>query len=222
MAVAQEPDGWQKASGHHLNGKPNANNDSTTPLSEAPFLNHDISTENMAAVCKELIAIVGSDHVTSDQETLRAHSSTIWSPCPPSQTPALVVLPQSTPEVSEIMKICSRRMIPCNGYCGGTSLAGVLNATRGGICIDFNRMQKIVAIHVEDMDVVVQPGVGWQELNAVLEEQGLFFPPDPGPGARIGGMVSILVLMITLCVRIYEVIRFLRTARAQMPIVTAR
>ena len=56
-------------------------------------------------------------------------------------------------------------------------------------------MQKIVAIHCEDMDVVVQPGIGWQELNAVLEKQGLFFPPDPGPGARIGGMVSILILM---------------------------
>ena len=192
MAIIQEPD-REKVRGHHRNGNANANDNSVTPLPEAPFFNHDISTENMAAACKEFIAIVGSDNVTSDYETLRAHSSTIWSPAPPSQTFALIVLPRSTREASEIMKICSRRMIPCNGYCGGTSFAGALTATRGGICIDFNRMQKIVAIHSEDMDVVVQPGIGWQELNAVLEKQGLFFPPDPGPGARIGGMVGILI-----------------------------
>ena len=51
-------------------------------------------------------------------------------------------------------------------------------------------MDKILAIHEEDMDVVVQPAVGWQDLNTLLAEQGLFFPPDPGPGAKIGGMVS--------------------------------
>ena len=47
-------------------------------------------------------------------------------------------------------------------------------------------MDKVLAVHEEDMDVVVQAGVGWQELNGALEGKGLFFPPDPGPGARIG------------------------------------
>lgn len=45
-------------------------------------------------------------------------------------------------------------------------------------------------VHEDDMDVVVQPGVGWVELNHHLEEKGLFFPVDPAPGAKIGGMVS--------------------------------
>lgn len=40
------------------------------------------------------------------------------------------------------------------------------------------------------MDIAVQPGVGWMDLNAQLAEKGLFFPPDPSPAAKIGGMVS--------------------------------
>ncbi len=69
-------------------------------------------------------------------------------------------------------------------------MPGALAATRGGICIDFNRMNKILAVHQEDMDVVVQPAVGWEDLNVRLGEHNLFFPPDPAPGAKIGGMVN--------------------------------
>lgn len=56
--------------------------------------------------------------------------------------------------------------------------------------MDFSRMDRILQLHKEDLDVVVQPAVGWQDLNEELAEQGLFFPPDPGPGAMIGGMVA--------------------------------
>lgn len=87
------------------------------------------------------------------------------------------------------MQVCSRRRLPVTGFSGGTSLPGALTATRRGVCVDFARMNRVLAVHADDRDVVVQPGVDWQELNAQLESQGLFFPLDPGPGARIGGMV---------------------------------
>ena len=80
--------------------------------------------------------------------------------------------------------------MPVTAYSGGTSMPGALAATRGGICIDFNRMNKVLAVHQEDMDVVVQPAVGWEDLNVHLGGYNLFFPPDPAPGAKIGGMVS--------------------------------
>lgn len=153
-------------------------------------IKHDVSKQNLDAASKELIAILSSNSVTSDVDVLRAHSSTPWSPAPPLQSPALVVTPRCTPEVSEIMKMCSRRRIPVTAYSGGTSFAGALASTRGGICIDFEKMNRILAVHKEDMDVVVQPGLGWQDLNRHLEPQGLFFPPDPGAGAKIGGMVG--------------------------------
>ncbi|KAL8767110.1 MAG: hypothetical protein Q9209_006272 [Squamulea sp. 1 TL-2023] len=76
-------------------------------------------------------------------------------------------------------------------YSGGASFAGALTQTRTGLCIDFKHMDKILAVLKDDMDVVIQPAVGWQELNAHLETRGLFFPPDPGPGAKVGGMVLV-------------------------------
>lgn len=88
------------------------------------------------------------------------------------------------------MKVCHQRVIPVTPYSGGTSLEGHFAPTRGGVCIDFRRMDKILQLHKRDLDVVVQPAVGWEELNEVIGQDGLFFPPDPGPGAMIGGMVG--------------------------------
>ncbi|KAI9659527.1 MAG: hypothetical protein M1821_001786 [Bathelium mastoideum] len=51
-------------------------------------------------------------------------------------------------------------------------------------------MNNIGVLHEDDMDITVQPAVGWQELNVFLSDKGLFFPPDPAPGAKIGGMIA--------------------------------
>jgi D-lactate dehydrogenase (cytochrome) len=58
--------------------------------------------------------------------------------------------------------------------------------------VDFAYMDKILQFHEEDMDIVVQPSVSWMELNEELakRQSGLFFPVDPGPSAKIGGMVG--------------------------------
>lgn len=159
--------------------------------SESPQdpLNYDVSKENLEAARGEFDALLGVEYVLCDAESCRVRSSTPWSPATHSERSNLVVMPGCTSDVSEIMKICSRRKIPAIGYSGGTSFSGALTATRNGICIDFRRMDRILHVHKEDMDVVVQPAVGWQDLNRELESYGLFFPPDPGPGAKIGGMV---------------------------------
>ena len=80
--------------------------------------------------------------------------------------------------------------MPVIAFSGGTSLEATLAAQNNEICIDFGRMNEVIELHSDDMDVVVQPGVGYQELNEQLAAHNLFFPPDPGPGAQIGGMVS--------------------------------
>ena len=108
----------------------------------------------------------------------------------PGDVPFMVVKPATTEETSAIMKVAHERRIPVTPYSGGTSLEGHFAATRGGICIDFSRMDGILSLHKEDLDVVVQPAVGWEVLNEELGKSGLFFPPDPGPGAMIGGMVG--------------------------------
>ena len=78
-------------------------------------------------------------------------------------------------------------MIP---FSGGSSLEANFSAPYGGMSIDFAFMDQIVAVHEDDMDVVVQPSVQWMKLNEDIRDTGLFFPVDPGPSARIGGMVG--------------------------------
>ena len=76
------------------------------------------------------------------------------------------------------------------GYSGGSSIEGNFAAPHGGISIDFSNMDKVIAFHEEDMDVVVQPAVSWVKLNEDIEKSGLFFPVDPSPTAKFGGMVG--------------------------------
>jgi len=181
-------------SGYYLGTRssPKLSTSSTTPLSATTPPKHDVSGSNMEAAWADLVAIVGKENVSTLELDRETHAGSEWSThvMKEGEIPFLVVFPESTEEVSKIMTICHRRRIPVTGYSGGTSLEGHFAATRGGICIDFGRMGKILQLHKEDMDVVVQPAVGWQMLNDELEKDNLFFPPDPGPGAMIGGMVG--------------------------------
>ena len=165
---------------------------STLSITDMVPAQYNLTAKNIQAAQDELFRLLNAERVITDLGTRIAHSSTEWSPAPGGDLarPHIVVHPVSTEEVSAIAKICHRRQIPMIAFSGGTSLEGTLAATHGGVCIDFARMNSIIAVHGKDMDVVVQPGVGYTELNERLAHQGFFFPPDPGPGAQIGGMVS--------------------------------
>lgn len=165
---------------------------STAPLELAVAPKHNISEANMEAAWVDFTTVVGRDNCSLEKSELESHSGSSWSshPVEPGDVPFCIVKPGNTAQVSAIMKICHERKIPVTPYSGGTSLEGHFAATRGGVCIDFSRMDKILKLHKEDLDVVVQPAVGWELLNEELAKDGLFFPPDPGPGAMIGGMVA--------------------------------
>ncbi|KAL6714293.1 D-lactate ferricytochrome c oxidoreductase [Lecanora helva] len=166
------------------------NNKSCSPLKISRPIQHDITEQNLHAARQEFLTIVGRGGMDDNPGNLKSRSSTEWSPSTSEKYASLILYPQSTLQVSEIMKICHKRRIPVTGFSGGTSLDGALASTRGGICIDFSRMNRILDLHERDMDVVVQPAVGWEDLNVRLADKGLFFPPDPGPGAQIGGMIG--------------------------------
>lgn len=108
----------------------------------------------------------------------------------PDALPDAVVWPLTTDEVAFLVNQCRKHQVSLIPYGVGSSLEGHILATQGGITVDFSQMNNILAIHAEDMDVVVQPGVTRKQLNAALHGSGLFFPIDPGADASLGGMAA--------------------------------
>lgn len=164
---------------------------STTPLSDLAPLKYGTAAEFDAAY-REVTLLLGEDNVSKSKETLDAHSDTYWNShrAEPHERPGIVCYPASTEDVSKIAQISHKYRVPIVPFAGGTSLEGHFTPTHGGISIDFGRMNKIVALHKDDLDIVVQPGVNWEELNEYLADHELFFGPDPGPGAMISGMIG--------------------------------
>ena len=153
--------------------------------------------ERMEADCSyirkaitELRALLGEDAISTDDEDLRVHGYSELSTINSEQLPIAVAYPNSTSQVAEIAKICHKYRMPMVPYSGGSSLEANFSAPHGGMSIDFAYMDKIIALHEDDMDVVVQPSVQWMALNEEIKGSGLFFPVDPGPSAKIGGMVG--------------------------------
>ena len=107
-----------------------------------------------------------------------------------NQPPDAVAFPGTTGEVAEIVRVCADHGVPVIPFGTGTSLEGHVNAPAGGISIDLGRMNAVLAVHAEDLDVVIQPGVTRSRLNEHLRDQGLFFPIDPGADASLGGMAA--------------------------------
>lgn len=135
----------------------------------------------------EITKILGN-RLSRSKPDLKAHaqSESYFTPV----LPDAVVFPRDTQEVSQIVTICGAHSCPVVGWGAGTSLEGHSLAIKGGICVDFRQMNKILAINTEDMDVIVQPGITREELNHELRATGLFFPVDPGANASIGGMAA--------------------------------
>ena len=108
----------------------------------------------------------------------------------PEALPDAVACPETPEEVAEIMRHCAAEGIPVTAFGTGTSLEGQHLAMKGGVSLDFSRMNKVLQINAEDMNVVVQPGVTRKQLNEELRASGLFFPLDPGADASLGGMAA--------------------------------
>ena len=127
----------------------------------------------IAALTAELHKRYGNRVVTSLAVREQHGHTTTWVE---NQPPDIVVYPQSTEEVSEIVRLCAGYAVPLVAFGTGTSLEGHVNAPYGGVSIDTSEMKRIVAVHAEDLDCIVEPGVTRKELNEHSARPGPVLP----------------------------------------------
>ncbi len=142
-----------------------------------------------AKVKESLENIVGSERFIDTQEELQAYS---YDAFVEEMMPEVVLLPQSTAEVSAIMAVANRECIPVTARGAGTSICGAPVPIRKGIVLCFTRMDRIIEVNTPDRYCIVQPGVVNGMLQARLAQDGFFYPPDPGSYmvSTIGGNVA--------------------------------
>ncbi|MGH2374635.1 MAG: FAD-binding oxidoreductase, partial [bacterium] len=106
--------------------------------------------------------------------------------------PDFVVLPDTTQQVAEIVKVAHEAGLPVVARGAGTGLAGGAIPEQGGVVIALTRMTRILEVDPVSMIAVVEPGLVNAELTASLTAQGLFYAPDPGSqvASTIGGNVA--------------------------------
>ncbi|MDP6908220.1 MAG: FAD-linked oxidase C-terminal domain-containing protein [Flavobacteriales bacterium] len=126
---------------------------------------------------ERLREIVGSDHFHVEQETLTMHAS--------DETedhvfmPQMVVMPNTTEEVSAILKHCNEHLIPVTPRGGGTGLSGGALPIKGGAVIAMKRFNRILKIDELNLQATAEPGVITEVFQDAVKEKGLFYPPDP-------------------------------------------
>ena len=133
-------------------------------------------------------SIVGPERVSIGESILELHSKD--ESFHQRRKPDVVVWPLSAEEISQILKLANEKRIYVTPWGAGTSLEGNPIPMEGGIVLDLQQMNHILELRIEDLQVRVEAGVIYKELNQYLSRYGLFFPPDPGAAAAIGGMVG--------------------------------
>jgi D-lactate dehydrogenase (cytochrome) len=154
-------------------------------MTEATAKGHAANVATAIAVLRQRFG----DRLQTGEAIRQQHANTItWIP---NQPPDAVVWAETQEEVSEVVRVARTHRVPIVPFGAGTSLEGHINAPRGGLSLDFSRMNRVLAVNERDLDCVVEPGVSRKQLNDYLRDMGLFFPVDPGAEeATIGGMAA--------------------------------
>ncbi|UKK97376.1 FAD-binding oxidoreductase [Brevibacillus brevis] len=143
------------------------------------------------SIREELCAIVGAKNCLDKKEALVAYS---YDATPMQQAlPDVVVMPQSTAEIQQVMRVAARHHIPIVTRGAGSNLCGGTIPVGGGIVLVLSRMNQIVEIDEQNLTITVQPGVRTVDIHQAVEELGLFYPPDPGSMviSTIGGNIAL-------------------------------
>ena len=144
---------------------------------------------DLGDVVQQLKAIVGDDYVIHRPEDLIVFE---YDGSVDRGLPTLVVLPDTTEQVSECVKVAAKYGLPVVARGAGTGLSGGAVAGQGGIVLALTRMTRIIDVDVENRVAIVEPGVINLELTERVSQFGLYYAPDPSSqrACTIGGNVA--------------------------------
>jgi glycolate oxidase len=135
--------------------------------------------------------IVGRKNLILDSERMVDYSHDEFSDEKIAQMPELVVKPETTEEVSRIMRLANEEMFPVTPRGGATGLCGGCVPVSGGIVLSLENMNKVIEVDLNNQMAVCEAGVTLMDFYDAVEEAGLFFPPHPGDeSAMIGGVIA--------------------------------
>ncbi len=141
------------------------------------------------SVVEEALAeALGDEHVSTNEAVRVQHAA--GESYHRGNPPDVVVFPGTTEDVVAVVDICRANGVPLVPFGVGTSLEGQVVALHGGVSLDTSRLDRILRLSVEDLDVTVEAGVTRKQLDQRLRPEGVFFPVDPGADATVGGMVA--------------------------------
>ncbi|HEV8160612.1 MAG TPA: FAD-linked oxidase C-terminal domain-containing protein [Pyrinomonadaceae bacterium] len=156
----------------HFNAKPRATTNASNP-----------------EVLEKLKQIVGAENVLIEPEKVEPYGADAVKEKFP---PEAVAFPESTEQISQILKLANEFLFPVTARGGGVGYTGGAVPVDGGIVIGTDRMHKIIEINPDDLYVVCQPGITTFDLQQAVEKYGLLFPPDPASykDSFIGGNIA--------------------------------
>lgn len=137
--------------------------------------------------------IVGKDNVLSEYEELLTYSTDSTNITNPNEIAEVVVFVENVQQVSKIMKYAYSKSKPVIARAAGTNLCGACLPKKGGIIIDFAKMNKILEISKDNLICKVEPGVVIEDLQKEVGKLDLFYPPDPSnlKASMIGGSIGL-------------------------------
>ncbi len=148
-----------------------------------------VTNASKPEVIEKLQNIVGAENVLVEPSQVEPYGADAVKEKFP---PEAVVFPETTREMSEILKLANSEIFPVTARGGGVGYTGGAVPVDGGIVIGTDRMKKIVEISPDDLYVICQPGLTTYELQQAVEKYGLLFPPDPASykDSFIGGNIA--------------------------------
>lgn len=140
-------------------------------------------------IIDQLRQIVGKDQVSTEKADLICYS---YDATQQKFMPDVVVHPQTSEQISRIMRLANTEKVPVFPRGAGSGFTGGSLPTKGGIVLTTERMDKILEIDEENLVAVVQPGVVTEQFQIAVEKVGLFYPPDPASlkFSTLGGNVA--------------------------------